>query len=245
MPESDSVRGTGGRPVRSPSAGRGLGLVDLIGGQVGPEDGLRICLEIEATRVILVDGRSDEREQLPWPTAEAAVLIVDIGPPAADLRPMIAARRSECLEAARALGRQSLRDVDATLWLRWHDELPELLHCRANHIRSENDRVAACAEAIALRNWQRVGDLVNESQASLIQDFELVCPEVEALRTAVASQPGVLGSRISAEPFCRRVVAVVEPARLVTVAEAAVDRYRQAAGRRADWLRWPSAGMAE
>ena len=183
-----------------------------------------------AGHALLLDCRSRGIRQVPLVGCEVAFLVLDSGVTRSLADHQSAARRSECLEAARALGKQSLRDVDETLWRRWQDELPAVLQRRASHVLSENARALACAAALEAGNWLRAGELMLESHRSLAGDYEVSCPEVDALHAMVAAQPGVFGCRMTVGGRGRCVVALVEAARAETIAAAAVAGYHQATG---------------
>jgi galactokinase len=184
-----------------------------------------------AGHALLVDGRSQALRHLAL--GSTAVLLLDGGlaepPGSADL----ARRSAECLEAARALGQQSLRDVDDTLWQRWHDELPLELQKRAAHVRSEHARVVAFAAALEKHDWEAAGDLMLESHRSLATDFEASCAEIDCLCAATAAQAGVYGCRMSGGDYRRRVVALIESDRGEAIVAGAVAEYRRVTGRAA------------
>ncbi len=230
------------------------GWIDLIGDPDGSSDGLVVTLAFEprerggqgeaglppsmaatAVQVALVDGRGETIRRLSTAVHAVAAVVIDSGirPPHADHDRET--RRAECLDAARTLGKQSLRDVDATLWRRWHDELPTVLFRRATHVRGENDRALAMAAAIEREDWPSVGHLMMESQRSLLCNFEVCCPEVDALIASAAGVDGVYGCRRAGGGFSGQVVAVVEACRAHAIVTEIIAAYRSATGRLPNW----------
>jgi galactokinase len=70
----------------------------------------------------------------------------------------------------------ALRDVDlATLQARGAELDPVTLR-RARHVVTENARVAAAAQALAAGDLERMGVLMEESHASMRDDFEITVP---------------------------------------------------------------------
>lgn len=230
------------------------GWVDLIGDPVRGGDGLLVTLAIEprepiprqgapgfavttaaAVQAVLVDGRSDVIRRLSLGSGEVAVLVVDGGLRPAHVDRDRAARTAECLEAARALGKQSLRDVDDTLWRRWHEELPTALHKRAVYVRGEHARTLEMVAAAEQGDWAQAGRLMTESQQSLIDDFEVVCPALDSLWAVTVAQPGVFGGRRAGGGFAGQVVALVAADRAEAIATSAVAEYRRETNRQAGW----------
>lgn len=235
-------------------AGRVPGWIDLVGDPDGSGDGLVVTLSLEppsptgwrkaegvplaaarAVQATLIDGRSGTVRRLPLGRGDVATLVIDSGvrPPDADRQRT--SREAECLEAARALGKQSLRDVDDTLWRRWHDELPDVLHKRAAHVRGENARAEVVAAALERGDWIAVGRLMAESHQSLVSDYEVSCPEVDMLCAAMAQVTGVYGCRRAGGGFASEVVAVVDAGRAEEILAEAARDYRAAAGRMPAW----------
>jgi galactokinase len=100
-------------------------------------------------------------------------------------------RRRACEKAALQLGVPTLRQ--ATLE-RVQAELEGELRRRARHVVTENDRVRETAAR--LRQDRPVGDLLVSSHASLRDDYEVSCPELDlAVSTALAN--GAAGARLT------------------------------------------------
>ncbi|MFM1902471.1 MAG: galactokinase 1 [Planctomycetota bacterium] len=243
-------------------AGRVPGWIDLMGDPDGSGDGLVVTLSLEppsptgwreadgvslaaarAVQATLIDGRSGTVRRLPLGRGDVATLVIDSGlrPPQVDRER--SARQAECLEAARALGKQSLRDVDDTLWRRWHDELPASLHRRAAHIRGENARAVALAAALEQGDWIMAGRLMTESHHSLLHDYEVSCSEVDMLCAAAAGTAGVLGCRRAGGGFAGQVVALVEARRADAIVAEVARGYHTETGRCPAWC--VAAALAE
>jgi galactokinase len=76
------------------------------------------------------------------------------------------------------------------------DDLGEVLFRRARHARSEHRRVMAARDALAEGDLHRLGALLNASHASLRDDYEVSCGEVDVLVHMAQSHPHVLGARM-------------------------------------------------
>lgn len=82
---------------------------------------------------------------------------------------------------------------------------------RARHVITENERVARFAEALAAGDLVAAGRLMNESHASLRDDFEVSTPALDALVRELASTPGVYGARLTGAGFGGCAVALAAP----------------------------------
>jgi galactokinase len=163
----------------------------------------------EAGRALLLDCRSLAAELVPLDVAAAglSLLLADTRVRHAHAGGEYAARRRECAEAARALGVRSLRDITNDIGA--VDKLADpVLRRRAKHVITENWRVSAVARLLRQGDLAGVGPLLNESHASLRDDFEVSWPQADvAVDGAVAA--GALGARMMGGGFGGSVIALL------------------------------------
>ncbi len=124
-------------------------------------------------------------------------------------------RRAECEEAVRRLsqwlpGITALRDVTPERLEQHAAELPEVVWRRARHVVTENARVLASVDALLSGDLTSFGRLMDESHASLRDDYEVSVPQLDVLVTAARSIPGVLGSRMTGAGFGGCTVSLVQ-----------------------------------
>lgn len=110
-------------------------------------------------------------------------------------------RRADCEEAAKLLGKNSLRDVSLEEFSAKSDDLPERLRRRARHVITENRRVVAAIKALKNNDLVRFGTLMDASHESLRDDYEVSSRELDQMVEIVRAQPGVLGSRMTGGGF--------------------------------------------
>ena len=84
---------------------------------------------------------------------------------------------------------------------------------RVRHVESELRRVDAFVAALERNDQPELGRLLNESHASLRDDFEVSTPEVDALVERALTHPGCLGARILGAGFGGSVLALLEAGR--------------------------------
>ena len=171
-----------GQQAESEVAGLPSGLMDQLA-----------VLEGRSGSAVLIDFLSLQTEQVP--VGRGPLVVINTRVEHANAAGAYADRRNACEKAARELGVPSLRQatlgqVEANL----HGELLR----RARHVVTENGRVV---EATArLRADQPIGDLLVGSHASLRNDYEVSCPELD-LAVDVALASGADGARLTGAGF--------------------------------------------
>jgi len=164
--------------------------------------------------MLFIDTRSLEVQRYPLP---AEVLVVDTGTPRSLASTGYNQRRAECESAARLLRVPALRDVADPADV---DGLPPPLDGRARHVVEENRRVLAARTAPA----EEFGRLMNESHASLRDDFQVSTPALDLLAAILQEQPGIHGARLTGAGFGGACVALAADG----AAEAATARALEA-----------------
>jgi galactokinase len=145
-----------------------------------------------------------------------------------------AARRRQCDEAAAALG-AALRDLSIQQLEQARGRLDDVHYCRARHVVTENARTVEAAEALRRGDWPTVGRLMIESHASLRDDFEVSCEELDLLVTLATdgAVDGVIGSRMTGGGFGGCTISLVRRAALDAVSSHISEGYFRETGRQA------------
>jgi galactokinase len=115
-------------------------------------------------------------------------------------------RRAECDEGVRLLakcrpGIKALRDVEPSEFTELAGELPPVVMRRCRHVISENARVEKAADTLERGEAEMFGKLMAESHASLRDDFEVSCPELDLMVELASNVEGVYGSRMTGGGF--------------------------------------------
>lgn len=102
-----------------------------------------------------------------------------------------------CGQALELLGRNSLltADLKHLRCLKKRDASEETIK-RVKYIITEHQRTLEAVKAIKEEDYQRVGLLMNESHASLRDDYEVSSPEIESLISLALQVEGVLGAKM-------------------------------------------------
>ncbi len=103
---------------------------------------------------------------------------------------------------------------------------------RCRHVIGENARVQAAAAAIAAGDADAFGALMYASHASLRDDYQVSCPELDLLVELARGVEGVYGARMTGGGFGGCTVSLVRADAVARLEAAIVDQYHNATGRR-------------
>lgn len=171
-------------------------------------------------QMLFLDTRTLERRLLPLP--EGDLIVVDSGVERTLATSGYNQRRSECERAASMLGVRALRDETT---LDRIDQLPEPLDRRARHIITENARVLEAASGVSV---ERFGELMNDSHASLRDDYEVSVPALDTLVLLLQEHPHVFGARLTGAGFGGACVALAHPGSAEEVKANVLKSYAKA-----------------
>jgi len=191
------------------------------------------CASVLATHdhLLLLDCRSLDVVQVPFHRPDLLVLVTNSNVRHALNDGGYAARRADCERAAAILGVASLREATLVQVEASRGELGDRGFHRARHVVTEIARTQSAATAITHGRWDYIGALMAESHASLRDDFEVSCPELDLLVELAARERGVIGTRMTGGGFGGCTVTLVEAARAEAVMAAVAQGYRRETGR--------------
>jgi galactokinase len=141
-------------------------------------------------------------------------------------------RRAQCEAGAAHLGVPSLRHVGLAQLNSARSEMDETVWRRCRHVVSEIDRTLRAAAALKAGDLAAFGRLMDESHASLRDDYEVSCAELDAMVDAAHRAPRCLGARLTGAGFGGCAVALVEPGHLAEFIPLTAERYEAATGRK-------------
>ncbi len=144
-------------------------------------------------------------------------------------------RRTECEKALKKLKVVSninqLCDLSIDTFNNCKDVIMnETYMKRARHVVSENARTIRAVSALRVGNLRRFGELMNQSHDSLRDDYEVSCPELDALVCQAREVPGVLGSRMMGGGFGGCTISLVESAAADAYMEKLSESYQKQFG---------------
>jgi galactokinase len=144
-----------------------------------------------------------------------------------------ASRRAQCETAARALKVRALRDASLPQLEAARNGIDPVVFRRARHVITENERTLQTAAALQNSDWKQVGDLMYASHASLRDDYEVSCPELDTIVEIAKGMPetdGVIGCRMTGAGFGGCAVSLVRTSCLKAVSRKFEEGYETKTG---------------
>ncbi len=206
---------------------------EFVGARCGVMDQYASCFGV-AGRLLLLDCRTLRSKPIPLP-ASARLVVCD-----STARHRIAdgeynRRREECERAVALLSKHidgiaALRDVTREQLERREGDLPEIVFRRARHVVGENERTLRAAAALEVGDLAECGRLMDLSHASLRDDYEVSCSELDLLARIARGLRGVHGARMMGGGFGGCVICLVEAEAAERVAASLRKSYGEAIG---------------
>jgi galactokinase len=178
---------------------------EWVGAQTGLLDQMASLLG-EDGQALRIDFRSLDVQRVPLRLGDWKLVLVDSGEQHSHASGGYNERRRECAEAAALLGVELLSDTSR----RAADGLPDVLRRRVLHVLDENGRVDAAVDALHSDDMPRLGGLLDESHASLRDQYDASTDAVERT-VAGLKDAGAAGARMMGGGFGGHVLALLPP----------------------------------
>lgn len=198
-------------------AGMPCGIMDQFISVMGRKDHL-----------LLLDCRSRETVLVPMSDLAVELLITNTNVKHELTGGEYAKRRAQCEQAAKILGVASLRDADAGQLEGARNKMEPVVYRRARHVIGEIERTTHAAEGVRAANWPTVGQLMYASHASLRDDYEVSCSELDTIveiAQAIGLQGGVYGCRMTGGGFGGCTVALVQADKVPAISDRVAAEY--------------------
>ena len=148
-------------------------------------------------------------------------------------------RRSECQQALEIIRAHRQVDCLCQLTMDQFDTVAPYLTGnvlkRARHAVRENENVREAVTALKAGDMVRFGQLMNASHATLRDDYEVTCPELDFLAEQAQQFPGVLGSRMTGAGFGGCTVTLIAEDQVDAFIGTLGKAYEERFGLRADF----------
>lgn len=247
-------------PIGDPADERGFdvrsGLVaaciraenDVVGASTGGLD-QRISLFGQEGNALAIDYADDSAVQVPCdlPAHGLAILVIDTKAPHSLADGQYASRRGVIDAVTEGVGVGSLRELDdavsaAAEWATVNvpngaeaEEWERVVVKRVRHVVSEIERTAKAIEQLKAGDMAGFGESMCASHASLRDDYEVTCPELDlAVDTAMAH--GAVGARMTGGGFGGSAIALLDSGHVRPVADAIAGAYAEAGFRPPEFL---------
>ena len=200
-------------------AGMPCGIMDQFISVMGKENHL-----------LLIDCRSRKPELVPMSDPAVSLLVTNTNVKHELTGGEYAKRRAQCEEAAKILGVPSLRDATLEQLEAAKSKMPEVVFRRARHVIGEIARTTAAAKEVRAANWAEVGRLMYASHASLRDDYEVSCAELDAvvdIAQSIGTKGGVIGCRMTGGGFGGCTVALVRSDAVAPIGDRLAGEYER------------------
>ncbi len=167
-----------------------------------------------AGHAMMLDTRTMERAYFPMPQG-IAVVVADSMVRRQLTGSEYNVRRAQCEQAVSLLKEHfpnitALRDVTPEQLDQHKSDLPEVVHRRARHVVTENNRVLEVARDLYEGRMDHVGQLLLEGHRSLRDDYEVSIAELDTLVEAAAEVEGCYGARLTGAGFGGCIIALAD-----------------------------------
>jgi galactokinase len=159
-------------------------------------------------------------------------------------------RRESCERAVEILHRRfpavaALREVTLEQLEAAREQLDPVDYRRCRHVITEDARTLETAEALSAGRLHDVGRAMNASHASLRDDYEVSCEQLDVMVELARSCDGVYGARMTGGGFGGCAIALVPRSAIAEVEATVRAGFARAFGVVPDLYRTSAAGGAE
>jgi galactokinase len=183
--------------------------------------------------LLLLGCRTHETELVPMSDPSVELLVVNTNVKHELGSGEYGKRRAECETAAKILGVPALRDATADQLENAIGKMSEVVYRRARHVIGEIERTVRAAERIRASNWSDAGRLMYASHASLRDDYEVSCQELDVIvkiAEDIGIADGVYGCRMTGGGFGGCCVALVKTDAVDFITKRVAADYEAATG---------------
>lgn len=199
-----------GQLAENGAIGAPTGIMDQVASLFGQEDHA-VLLDCDSLRTSSVSLRLQERG--------LSLLVLDSKVKHAHADGGYASRRQACERGAQTMGVPFLRNLTVADLEKAQSLLDDETFRRVRHVVTENDRVLATVEALAISGPEAIGEFLLASHASMRDDFEISVPEIDTI-VETAMEAGAVGARLTGGGFGGSAVALVSSARVPRLTES-------------------------
>jgi galactokinase len=195
-------------------AGVPCGIMDQFASAFGKDD-----------QLILIDCRSTEIELVPFADPSLTLLVSNTKVSHELSDGGYAARRKSTEDGLAAIGKPSWRDVTPADLDGASEKMDAITFRRSRHVVGEIARTIGAVDALKRNDFSKLGEFMYASHASLRDDFEVSCPELDHLVTTARSLDGVIGARMTGGGFGGSTVTLCKAGNAEDIAATLVKCY--------------------
>lgn len=189
--------------------------------------------------LLLIDCRANKGELVPMDDPSVSIIVCNSNKKHQLTGSEYPDRVKQCKEAVALLQTRypevrALRDATVEQVEALKEAMGDVVYRRALHVVSECQRCLECKEALEKKDYEKVGQLLYQSHASLRDNFEVSTPEIDILVEIALEQEGVYGARITGGGFGGCVVCFVKSKKAEAVMKTMEEEYKKKTGIQCD-----------
>lgn len=189
-----------------------------------------VCVLGLQGHALLLDCRDQSYEHVPAAIDGTAWVVMDTQVKHELGESEYPVRQRQCREGLAKLQQvapdvTSLRDATVEMLEQIVADSDPVVVRRVCHVITEIDRTVKAAEALRQGDKETFGRYMLESHASLRDDYEVSCKELDALVAVASTTEGVYGARMTGGGFGGCAIALIDEGALEPLAAALRDRY--------------------
>ncbi len=183
-------------------------------------------------RALLLDCDSQDFTHIPVALGAYALVIMNTSRQRRLAESKYNERRAECDAVLQLLGTDAPRN--GLVHAEWADILTHVadpvLQRRARHVITEHKRVKQASQVLETGDLAAFGQLLDESHASLRDNYEVTGPYLDTIVSAAQQAPGCVGARMTGAGFAGCAIALVKQADMPAFTASVRSAYLAATG---------------
>ncbi|MCP5535696.1 MAG: galactokinase [Akkermansiaceae bacterium] len=211
------------------------GIMDQFASAFGKEDHL-----------VLIDCQNGEPHLVPFENPDLTVIVANTCVTHELSDGGYASRRKNTEDGLKITGKPSWRDVVLDDVEAAKEKMGDVIYRRSRHVVGEIQRVKDAVMALESNAFEALGEYMYASHASLRDDFEVSCEELDIMveiAQSIGKDGGVIGSRMTGGGFGGSTVTLCDSSQADTIVAAMNKQYTERTGIKPEiFLSRPSQG---
>jgi len=189
----------------------------------------------EKDKLVLIDCQTGEPTLVPFENPDLTVIIANTCVSHELSDGGYASRRKATEDGLEIIGKPSWRDVTMADVEAAKEAMGDVTYRRSRHVVGEIQRTMDAVEALKANDFEKLGNLMYASHASLRDDFEVSCEELDIMvniATSLGKDGGVIGARMTGGGFGGSTVTLCKSSQADAILEAMNTQYQAQTGKK-------------
>ena len=187
----------------------------------------------EKDRLVMIDCQSGEPTLVPFENPDLTVIVANTCVEHELSDGGYASRRKATEDGLKIIGKPSWRNVTAEDVEAAKEQMGDVVYRRSRHVVGEIQRTTDAAKALEQGDFETLGSLMYASHASLRDDFEVSCEELDIMveiAQSLSADGGVIGSRMTGGGFGGSTVTLCESSKAQDIIATMSSQYTERTG---------------